>query len=70
MKYRDIARKLRALGCQELPRRGSGSHRKWYNPTTERIAPLPDWGRKDLKVGTVQAVVRQLDLDWQEFLKA
>lgn len=70
MKYRDVARKLRSLGCQELSRRGSGSHRKWYNQATDRIAPLPDWGGKDLKVGTVRAVVRQLGLDWQAFLKA
>ncbi|HEX6385104.1 MAG TPA: type II toxin-antitoxin system HicA family toxin [Anaerolineae bacterium] len=69
MKYREVVRKLKKLGCQELPRRGSGSHRKWYNPATDRVAPLPDWGSKDLKTGTVRAVVRQLGLDWQEFLK-
>lgn len=27
MKYREISRKLKALGCQEIPRRGAGSHR-------------------------------------------
>lgn len=31
---------------------------------------LPDWGGKDLKTGTVRAAVRQLDIDWQEFLDA
>ena len=67
MKYREVARKLRALGCEELPVRGSGSHRKWYNPTADRIAPVPDWGAKDLKEGTVRAIVRQLALDWEEF---
>jgi mRNA interferase HicA len=70
MRYRDAARKLEKLGCQELPRRGSGSHRKWFNPQTDRIAPLPDWGGKDLKTGTLRAVVRQLGVDWQEFLEA
>jgi hypothetical protein len=44
MKYQEATRRLRALGCQELPRRSPGSHRKWYNPATDRIAPLPDWG--------------------------
>ncbi len=69
MKYTDAARKLRALGCEELPRRKGGSHRKWHNPTTGRIAPLPDWGAKDLKVGTLHAVVRQLGLEWSDFNK-
>ena len=31
MKYREVARKLTLLGCQEGERRGGGSHRKWYN---------------------------------------
>jgi predicted RNA binding protein YcfA (HicA-like mRNA interferase family) len=70
MKYKEAARKLKKLGCQEISRRGSGSHRKWYNPDTDRMAPLPDWGSKDLKTGTLRAVVRQLGLDWQEFMQS
>ncbi len=70
MKYREAARKLSALGCQEIQRRSGGSHRKWYNPATDRFAPLPDWGSKDLKVGTLRAVVRQLGLDWDAFKDA
>jgi len=67
MRYREIARRLRALGCKELPRRSGTSHRKWYNPTTGRIAPVPDWGKKDLKVGTIRYILRQLGLDWETF---
>jgi mRNA interferase HicA len=70
MKYREAARKLKALGCQELARHSSGSHRKWYNPATDRFAPLPDWGAKDLKMGTLRAVVRQLGLEWKAFQNA
>lgn len=70
MKYREAARKLKAMGCEELSRHSSGSHRKWYNPATGRFAPLPDWGSKDLKLGTLRAVVRQLGLDWQDFQNA
>jgi len=70
MKYREAARRLKALGCQELLRRSSGSHRTWYNPATDRIASLPDWGPKDLKSGTLRAVVRQLGLDWKAFQNA
>ena len=60
MRYREAARKLKKLECEELARRGKGSHRVWHNPKTKRIAPLPDWGSKDLKLGTLRAVIKQL----------
>ena len=67
MTYRDVARKLTSLGCQELPRHGGGSHRKWHNPTTGQVTTVPDWGGRDLKHGTVRAAVRQLGIDWRDF---
>ena len=70
MTYRDVARKLAAVGCQELPRRGGGSHRKWSNPDTQRATVIPDWGGRDLKMGTIRAAVRQLGIDWQGFQNA
>ena len=70
MKYREVARKLASLGCQERERRGVGSHRKWVNPKTQCGAIVPDWGARDLKIGTIRSVVRQLEVDWQEFREA
>lgn len=70
MKYREATRKLVALGCVELPRWGGGPHRKWHNPTTDMATVLPDWGGRDLKIGTVRAAVRQSGIDWQTFQKA
>ncbi len=67
MNYADVTRRLARLGCEEVPRRGGGSHRKWRNPITGRSITVPDWGPKDLKIGTVRGVVRALDLDWSEF---
>ncbi len=67
MRYREAARKLQMLGCQELPRRGGGSHRKWLNPSIQRITVLPDWGSQDLKLGTLRAAIRQLGIDWEIF---
>jgi len=60
---------LRQLGCEEIPRRSGGSHRKWHNPATGSIVSIPDWGRKDLKLGTLRRIIRQLNLDWQDFLQ-
>ena len=70
MIYREAARKLAALGCREIPRRGGGSHRKWTNPVTDRSTVLPDHGGQDLKMGTLRAAIRQLGLDWATFQQA
>jgi mRNA interferase HicA len=55
VKYREVAGKLASLGCREVPRTGGGSHRKWLNPATNRSTTVPDWGGKDLKLGTIRA---------------
>jgi len=65
--YREMARKLSVLGCHELPRRGGGSHRKWFNPDTKRATVVPDWGGRELKLGTIRSALRQLGIDWQDF---
>jgi predicted RNA binding protein YcfA (HicA-like mRNA interferase family) len=70
MTYREAARKLNKLGCQELPRRGGGSHRKWLNPANQQVTVLPDWGGKDLKTGTLRAAIKQLGIDWEDFENA
>ncbi|HTU17100.1 MAG TPA: type II toxin-antitoxin system HicA family toxin [Gemmataceae bacterium] len=70
MIYREAARKLSALGCQEVPRRGRGAHRKWTNPATRRSTVLPDHGGRDLRLGTLRAAIRQLGLDWAAFEQA
>ncbi|MCC7292974.1 MAG: type II toxin-antitoxin system HicA family toxin [Phycisphaerales bacterium] len=70
MRYREVARKLSVLNCEELPRQGGGSHRKWRNPSTGHATTVPDRGSKDLKSGTLRAVVKQLGLSWTAFDQA
>ena len=50
--------------------RSDGSHRRWFNPQTQKNAPVPDWGGRDLKIVTLRSAIRQLGLDWQEFQEA
>ena len=66
MRYRELAKRLRTLGCIE-DRQGKGSHVYWQNPATAKRAMIPNWGRKDLRPGTVRAVLRQLEIDRQDF---
>lgn len=67
MKYRDVARKLEKLRCHETLRTGGGSHRKWHNPAANRSTVVPDWGGRDLKLGTIRAAIRQLGIEWDDF---
>lgn len=66
MRYRDIAKRLKALGCEEL-RHGNGSHRIWFNPKNEKVITIPDWQSKDLAPGTVRAIIRELGISREEF---
>lgn len=70
MTYREVSRKLSALGCKETPRKGGGSHRKWHNPATNSSTVIPDWGGRDLKTGTIHGLVRQLGIEWNAFENA
>ena len=70
MIYREVARKLRRLGCQDVPRHRGGSHRRWRNPTTGQRTTVSDWGVKDLKLGTLRGAVQQLGLTWNDFEEA
>ena len=66
MKYRNLAKRLKNLGCQEL-RQAKGSHRYWRNPKTGQVTGVPDWGGKDLKPGTVRGIIRNLGISRKEF---
>ena len=69
MNYKELTKKLRALGCHEIPRRSGGSHRKWFNPTLGKGTVIPDRGSKDLKQGTIRGILKQLGIDSDVFEK-
>jgi mRNA interferase HicA len=70
LRYRELEKKLKKLGCFEIENKTGGSHRKWINPENKRAAAIPDWGSKDLKNGTLQGAIKQLGLEWEGFIKA
>jgi len=69
MNYKELTRRLQVLGCKEIPRRGGGSHRKWINLALGKGAVILDWGKKDLKTGTIKGIVKQLGIDQNDFEK-
>jgi len=59
---------LRTLGF-EFDRHAAGSHEIWYNSETHRYTTIPNYPG-DLPEGTVRAVLRQADIDIEDFLNA
>ena len=63
MKYREFVKRLKALGCYEIKRKGKGSHRKWINPTSGKGTVIPDWGSKDFKKRDIKSYIETVG-DW------
>jgi predicted RNA binding protein YcfA (HicA-like mRNA interferase family) len=39
------------------------------NPFNNRGAVIPDWGNRDLKAGTLRQAIKQLGIDWADFME-
>ena len=63
-KYRDIVRRLKQLGF-EFDRQAAGSHEIWCNPATQRYTNHPG----DMPEGTLRAILRQVGIEPEVFLK-
>jgi len=69
LNYRELTRKLRRLGCA-FERQAKGDHEVWINTTNSRRTTIPNWGSKDLKAGTISAMLRDLGIPKDNFEKA
>jgi predicted RNA binding protein YcfA (HicA-like mRNA interferase family) len=66
VKYRELTRKLEQLNCS-FHRQGKGDHEIWSNRANGNKTVIPNWGHKELKPGTVRAILRQLGIDPNDF---
>lgn len=69
MKYAELTRKLRRLGC-EFTRYGAGSHEIWRNPATGTQSPVPYHRSKDIGPQLLSRILRQLEIDRDDFDEA
>jgi predicted RNA binding protein YcfA (HicA-like mRNA interferase family) len=65
MRYQELTRKLRALGCAFM-RQSKGSHEIWHNPKRNLSAVIPNHPG-DIPKGTQRAILKQLGVDQSEF---
>ncbi len=69
MTYRELRRKLEALGCF-YRRPGQGSHEIWQNPANGLQTTIPRQGSQDLRTGTLHKIRRDLGISRSEFDRA
>jgi predicted RNA binding protein YcfA (HicA-like mRNA interferase family) len=67
-KYKDVARKLRVLGFV-FDRQARGSHEIWRHSDSGRKATLVRHARP-IAEGTLRAILREAQIDVDEFLRA
>jgi predicted RNA binding protein YcfA (HicA-like mRNA interferase family) len=67
-KYAEVAGKLRALGFR-FDRQARGSHEIWRHHESGRKTTVPHH-RRAIPEGTLRAILRQGQIDVDEFLKA
>ncbi len=66
--YRKTIKKLKKFDFQFL-RQAAGSHEIWYNPLTKKYTTIPNHPG-DLPEGTLRAILKQADIQINNFLKA
>lgn len=66
MTYRDLTRRLRALGC-DFVRHAAGSHEIWWRPAARKFTTIPRHGNRDIPTGTLRAVLRDLAIEKRDF---
>ena len=65
---RDVINKLKKAGFL-FDRQAKGSHEIWYNPVTKRRTTIPNHPGVDMAKGTLRAIIKQMGLTIDEFLK-
>ena len=66
--YRELTKKLRKLGFP-FDRSARGSHEIWWHPVTRKRTTIPNHPG-DLPEGTLREILKQADVQVDDFLNA
>jgi len=64
----EVVRRLKRLGMVED--HGSGGHIVMRNPATGKLSDVPQHGSRDIKKGTLNAILKQLSVSKEDFARA
>ncbi len=67
LSYKELTARLKKYGFR-FYRQGKGSHELWVRDDDGKVVPVPRTN-KDIKKGTVRAIIRQIGVDFEEFIK-
>ena len=66
-KYREITARLKEFGFV-FHRQAAGSHEIWFSPESNRYTTIPNHPG-DMPEGTLRAILKQADIDPQDFIE-
>jgi len=67
LSYREVVRRLAQLGFR-FYRQGKGSHELWVRDVDGRVVPVPHYRGKNVRKGTVRAIIREAGATVAEFM--
>ena len=56
MKYNELHRQLKKIGCYPLEGEEIAGHPAWYSPITGKIFPTSHHGSEEVKKGTLMSI--------------
>ena len=65
--YSDVIKKLKSFGFK-FYRQAAGSHEIWFNPDTKKYTTIPQHPG-NIPEGTLRAILKQADIDPDDFIK-
>jgi predicted RNA binding protein YcfA (HicA-like mRNA interferase family) len=68
LSYRELTRRLRKFGFR-FYRHGKGSHELWVRDTDGKVVPVPHHRGKNIRKGTVRAIIREVGVSLTELLE-
>lgn len=69
MTYAELTKRLRRLGIV-LQRQAQGSHEVWYDPTTDKSTIIHRHAGREIKSGTLRAILRDLGITLDDLYRA
>jgi predicted RNA binding protein YcfA (HicA-like mRNA interferase family) len=63
MKYNELNRLLRRIGCYPVSGKQIAGHPAWYSPITGRYFPTSNHGSEEVKRGTLKNILRDSGLE-------
>jgi predicted RNA binding protein YcfA (HicA-like mRNA interferase family) len=68
LSYREITHRLGKVGFR-FYRQGKGSHELWVRDSDGKVIPVPHYRGKKIRKGTVRAIIREIGISVDEFMK-